>query len=315
MGFSAPATEVLGGMRGAGGTKGKTGGVSIRHQAPPGSSASLGLVPKGSRDLSHPGTLPALGCFPDAAVHQGWSGVQVSSFHLALLCHGPRSSPLHEDGLSPGGKQELLSVEISHHIQGHTGTTRNEEMQQARLWCLHLPLSISSEHRGHLPCSQACPGLRMGAPTFLHKNLCVLLILHHTRRPLCFRSSTPPVGSACFSEHRLLPNWLISLELDASFELMLIFITCVFIWIPSERTSAIPYRKGDKYDPGSDILALDLLRIASHLKHLMYSLEGMILSVAEVQGNLADCIVHFFVFFFPLFIISSIVAETWLCSA
>lgn len=78
-------------------------------------------------------------------------------------------------------------------------------------------------------------------------------------------------------------------------------ITCVFIWIPSEHTSAIPYRKGDKYDHGSDILALDLLRIASHLKHLRYSLEveGMILSVAEVQGNLADCIVHFFVFFSP----------------
>lgn len=69
------------------------------------------------------------------------------------------------------------------------------------------------------------------------------------------------------------------MELDASFEPMLIFITCVFIWIPSEHTSAIPCRKGDKYDPGSDILALDLLRIASYLKHLRYSLEveGLVL--------------------------------------
>lgn len=57
LGFSAPTTEVLGGMRGAGGTKGKTDGVSIRHQAPHRSSASLGLVPKGSRDLGYPGTL------------------------------------------------------------------------------------------------------------------------------------------------------------------------------------------------------------------------------------------------------------------
>lgn len=163
-----------------------------------------------------------------AAMHQVCSGAE------ALLSHACFALPRTVHLLSAEGRVEAsqsscaISVEIPHHIQSHAGTVRNREKQKAKPQCLDLfaPFSKEGIHLAHSAMSK----LRMGTFVFLHTSLlCILAVSHHIEGQLCF--------SSCFPEQRPSPDWLIFPELDASFELMLIFATCLLVLIPSESTS------------------------------------------------------------------------------
>lgn len=120
-------------------------------------------------------------------------------------------------------------------------------------------------------------------------------------------SALTPLGKTCFSEHRLSPNWLIFSELDASFELMLIFTTCLFFWIPPESTSAVSSREGmgQICASGRDSCT-SFVKSASHLKPLRYSLqvEGIILSTVILLQKFRE--IYHIVLCISLFLLSSI---------